>query len=176
MRRVHFTATFIMFKSFYWLVIVSLSLVISSASASLPPRVTFSSTMKETSIDNVVDRAHELLGTPYKWGGNSVEQGFDCSSFLVYLFKTEANIQIPRTTAAMHRSTATTIQRNALKPGDAVFFKGNGRGQVSHVGLYIGEGKFIHSPRAGKNVRIDSLSNSYWNKNYTTAKRFHSAG
>ncbi|PRA30874.1 C40 family peptidase [Pseudomonas poae] len=165
-----------MFKSFYWLVIVSLSLVISSASASLPPRVTFSSTMKETSIDNVVDRAHELLGTPYKWGGNSVEQGFDCSSFLVYLFKTEANIQIPRTTAAMHRSTATTIQRNALKPGDAVFFKGNGRGQVSHVGLYIGEGKFIHSPRAGKNVRIDSLSNSYWNKNYTTAKRFHSAG
>ena len=165
-----------MFKSFYWLVIVSLSLVISSASASLQPRVTFSATLKETSIDNVIDRAHELLGTPYKWGGNSVEQGFDCSSFLVYLFKTEANIQIPRTTAAMHRSKATTIKRNALKPGDAVFFKGNGRGQVSHVGLYIGEGKFIHSPRTGKNVRIDSLSNNYWNKNYTTAKRFHSAG
>ncbi len=57
-----------------------------------------------------------------------------------------------------------------------MFFKGNGRGQVSHVGLYIGEGKFIHSPRAGKNVRIDSLSNNYWNKNYTGAKRFHTAG
>ena len=169
-----------MIKSFYWLVIVSLSLVISSASATLQPRPMFIESLKEPAItdviDNVIDRAHELLGTPYKWGGTSVEQGFDCSSFLVYLFKTQANIQIPRTTVAMHRSKAVTIQRGALKPGDAVFFKGNGRGQVSHVGLYIGEGKFIHSPRTGKNIRIDSLSNSYWNKSYTTAKRFHTAG
>ncbi|TFY84275.1 peptidoglycan endopeptidase [Pseudomonas kairouanensis] len=169
-----------MIKSFYWLVIVSLSLVISSASATLQPRALFIESLKEPAItdviDNVVDRAHELLGTPYKWGGNSVEQGFDCSSFLVYLFKTEANIHLPRTTAAMHRSKAVTIKRSALKPGDAVFFKGNGRGQISHVGLYIGEGKFIHSPRTGKNIRIDSLSNSYWNKHYTTAKRFHTSG
>ena len=169
-----------MIKSFNWLVIACLSLVISSASASLKPRPTFIESLKEPAITdvigNVIDRAHELLGTPYKWGGTSADQGFDCSSFLVYLFKTEANIQIPRTTAAMHRSTAATIKRTALKPGDAVFFKGNGRGQVSHVGLYIGEGKFIHSPRTGKSVRIDSLSNRYWNKHYTTAKRFHSAG
>ena len=169
-----------MIKSFHWLVIVTLSLVISSASASLKPRPTFIETLKEPAIadviGNVIDRAHELLGTPYKWGGNSVEQGFDCSSFLVYLFKTEANILIPRTTAAMHRSKAVTIKRGALRPGDAVFFKGNGRGQVSHVGLYIGEGKFIHSPRTGKNIRIDSLSNRYWNKHYTTAKRFHKSG
>jgi len=69
---------------------------------------------------------HALLGTPYKWGGTSAEQGFDCSSFLVYLFKTEANIHIPRTTAAMHRSTAATVKRNELKPGDAVFSKATG--------------------------------------------------
>jgi cell wall-associated NlpC family hydrolase len=161
-----------MIKSFLCLVFISLSFVISTASANFQPRPAFN----KTDISNVVDRAHELLGTPYKWGGSSVKQGFDCSSFLVYLFKTEANIQIPRTTAAMHRSTAATIPRTALKPGDAVFFKGNGSGQVSHVGLYIGEGKFIHSPRTGKTVRIDSLSNTYWNKNYTTAKRFHTAG
>ncbi|UOP13628.1 C40 family peptidase [Pseudomonas palleroniana] len=165
-----------MFRSLCCLVLISLSFVISSASASLQPHPSFSTSLKETAIDDIVDRAHELLGTPYKWGGTSVQQGFDCSSFLVYLFKTEAQIQIPRTTAAMHRSSAPTIKRNALKPGDAVFFKGNGRGQVSHVGLYIGEGNFIHSPRTGKNIRIDSLSNRYWNKNYTTAKRFHSAG
>ncbi|MBC3303487.1 C40 family peptidase [Pseudomonas sp. SWRI18] len=165
-----------MFKSLCCLVIVSLSFALSSASANLNSQPSFSDSIKEASIDGVVDRAHELLGTPYKWGGTSAEQGFDCSSLLVYLFKTEANITLPRTTTAMQRSTAATIKRNALKPGDAVFFKGNGRGQVSHVGLYIGEGKFIHSPRTGKNIRIDSLSNRYWNKQYTTAKRFHSAG
>jgi len=96
LRRVQFTATFIMLKSFYCLVIVSLSLVISSASASLQPRPMFIESLNEPAItdviDNVVDRAHELLGTPYKWGGTSEDQGFDCSSFLVYLFKTEANI------------------------------------------------------------------------------------
>ena len=168
-----------MFKSLFFLILFSLSCVISSASANLKPQSTFGSSLPgvpTSSVANVVDRAHALLGTPYKWGGTSAEQGFDCSSFLVYLFKTEANIHIPRPTAAMHRSTAATVKRNELKPGDAVFFKGNGRGQVSHVGLYIGEGKFIHSPRAGKNVRIDSLSNNYWNKNYTGAKRFHTAG
>lgn len=168
-----------MFKSLLFLILFSLSCVISSASANLKPQSTFGSSLPgvpTSSVANVVDRAHALLGTPYKWGGTSAEQGFDCSSFLVYLFKTEANIHIPRTTAAMHHSTAATVKRNELKPGDAVFFKGNGRGQVSHVGLYIGEGKFIHSPRAGKNVRIDSLSNNYWNKNYTGAKRFHTAG
>ncbi|NWE12232.1 C40 family peptidase [Pseudomonas yamanorum] len=159
-----------MFKSFLCLLIVSLSLAISSASANLQRAPSFAS---PSSIDNVIDRAHSLLGTPYKLGGNSVRQGFDCSSFLVYLFKTEANIHLPRTTTAMHRSTAATVKRDALKPGDAVFFRGNGRGQVSHVGLYIGEGKFIHSPRTGKSVRIDSLANSYWSRNYTTAKRFH---
>ncbi|WAT29408.1 C40 family peptidase [Pseudomonas sp. GXZC] len=165
-----------MFKSFCYLVIVSLSFVLSSASANLKSHPSFSTSLKHAPIEDVVDRAHELLGTPYKWGGTSADQGFDCSSLLVYLFKTEANIQIPRTTAAMQRSTAATIKRNALKPGDAVFFKANGRGQVSHVGLYIGDGKFIHSPRTGQRIRIDSLSNSYWNKNYTTAKRFHTAG
>ena len=165
-----------MFKPLCYLIIACLSFVCSSASANLQPQASFSASLKQASIDDVIDRAHELLGTPYKWGGTSADQGFDCSSFLVYLFKTEANIQLPRTTAAMQRSTAATIRRNALKAGDAVFFKGNGGGQVSHVGLYIGEGKFIHSPRAGKHIRIDSLSNSYWNKNYTTAKRFHTAG
>ncbi|MGE1154659.1 C40 family peptidase [Pseudomonas kitaguniensis] len=164
-----------MFRSMLCSVIVSLSCLVTSASANFRPHVAFGSAPKP-SINNLIDRAHALLGTPYKGGGTSVDQGFDCSSLLVYLFKTEANIGLPRTTTAMHRSSAATIAREALKPGDAVFFNGDGRGQVSHVGLYIGEGKFIHSPSTGKRVRIDSLSSSYWNKHYTTAKRFHTAG
>ncbi len=129
----------------------------------------------EPSIDNVIDRAHQLIGTPYRWGGMSVK-GFDCSGLLVYLFQNEADIHLPRTTVGMRRSSAKTIQRGSLKPGDAVFFNRNGRGSVSHVGLYVGGGKFIHSPRSGKTVRIDSLSNAYWKKSYTLAKRFHSEG
>ncbi|NWA01468.1 C40 family peptidase [Pseudomonas gingeri] len=124
------------------------------------------------SIDSVIDRAHQLIGTPYRWGGMSVK-GFDCSGLLVYLFQNEADIKLPRTTVGMRRSSARTIQRGSLKPGDAVFFNRNGQGSVSHVGLYVGGGKFIHSPRSGKTVRIDSLSNSYWKKSYTLAKRFH---
>ncbi|BBP79134.1 peptidoglycan endopeptidase [Pseudomonas gingeri NCPPB 3146 = LMG 5327] len=127
----------------------------------------------ESSIDNVIDRAHQLIGTPYRWGGMSVK-GFDCSGLLVYLFQNEADIKLPRTTVGMRRSSARTIQRGSLQPGDAVFFNRNGQGSVSHVGLYVGGGKFIHSPRSGKTVRIDSLSNSYWKKSYTLAKRFHS--
>lgn len=165
-----------MFKSFLGVVIVGLFAVTSSSWANVSKRGTspasFSS-VPRPAIDNVVDRAYELLGKPYKLGGASVDQGFDCSGLLVYLFKTQANIAIPRTTSAMHRSTAATIKRDALQPGDAVFFRGNGSGQVGHVGLYIGEGKFIHSPRPGKSIRIDSLANTYWKKNYTTAKRFY---
>ena len=169
-----------MFKSFLCVVMVGLFGITSSASANFNKRTTslapFSSSLQavpQPTIESVVDRAHELLGTAYTWGGSSQEQGFDCSGLLVYLFKTEANIVIPRTTAAMHRSTAATIKRDALQPGDAVFFKANGSSQVGHVGLYVGEGKYIHSPRKGKSIRIDSLANNYWKKNYTTAKRFH---
>lgn len=169
-----------MYRVFTFLVLISLLLLTSPAWANLNPRSmapnpfgSAARALPQPAIENVIDRAHELLGTPYKWGGATQEQGFDCSGLLVYLFKTEANIQLPRTTTAMQRSRAATIKRDALKPGDAVFFKGNGRGQINHVGLYVGQGKFIHSPRTGKNTRIDSLSNSYWAKNFTFAKRFH---
>lgn len=169
-----------MCRVFTFLVIISLLLLASPAWANVEQRTLspnpFGSALQavpQPSIDNVIDRAHQLLGTPYAWGGATQAQGFDCSGLLVYLFKTEANLQLPRTTRAMQRSSAATIKRSVLEPGDAVFFKGNGRGQVNHVGLYVGQGKFIHSPRAGKNTRIDSLANSYWKKNFTFAKRFH---
>jgi cell wall-associated NlpC family hydrolase len=168
-------ATLSMFKSLCCWVIFSPVFAIASASANLQSRPGVEATV-QPSINKVIRRAHALLGTPYKGGGTTVEQGFDCSSLLVYLFKTEANIRLPRTSMQMHRSGATTVQREALKPGDAVFFKGNGRSDVSHVGLYIGKGQFIHSPSTGKRVRIDSLSDSYWKRNYTSAKRFHTAG
>jgi cell wall-associated NlpC family hydrolase len=124
-------------------------------------------------MKKVVGRAHQLIGAPYRWGGTSVSQGFDCSGLLVYLFRSEAGVHLPRTTASMLQSKARTIARNDLKSGDAVFFKHNGGARIKHVGLYIGNGRFIHAPRTGKTIRIDSLSNRYWASSYLTAKRFH---
>lgn len=120
----------------------------------------------------IVTRAHELIGTPYRWGGESKEEGFDCSGLLVYLYRSIANHELPRNTQSMLAQRHNKVGREELKPGDAVFFSGNGSTRSSHVGLYIGENRFIHAPSRGKSVRIDSMDNSYWQRNYTTARRF----
>ncbi|WP_447755761.1 C40 family peptidase [Pseudomonas nicosulfuronedens] len=122
--------------------------------------------------DRIVARAHELIGTPYRWGGETEKAGFDCSGLLVYLYSTIANRQLPRTTRSMIAQRRNTVDQDELQPGDAVFFNHNGRGRTSHVGLYIGDGHFIHAPSTGKTIRIDSLDNSYWQRRYTTARRF----
>ena len=123
-------------------------------------------------VKKVIKRAHSLLGIPYLWGGMSLDKGFDCSGMLVYLFKNEANIHIPRTTSAMLNADLPIVARHKLKPGDAVFFRTQGSTRSNHVGLYIGDNRFIHAPRKGKTIRIDSMDNLYWKKNYTTARRF----
>lgn len=120
----------------------------------------------------IVSRAHELIGTPYRWGGDSSDVGFDCSGLLVYLYRSIVNHELPRTTASMLAQRHKEVSRDELRPGDAVFFNSNGEGRVSHVGLYIGDSRFIHAPRRGKAVRIDSMDNSYWQRSYTTARRF----
>ncbi len=122
--------------------------------------------------EQMVRRAHELLGTKYRWGGSSVTTGFDCSGLLVYLHRSIAGVSIPRTTTSMLKSAAPNIPKHKLKPGDAVFFKHNGQRGINHVGLYIGNGRFIHAPSTGKHIRIDSMKNKYWSKSYVLAKRF----
>ncbi|MEE9098614.1 C40 family peptidase [Pseudomonas nitroreducens] len=127
---------------------------------------------QRTSNSRVVARARQLIGVPYRSGGTSVAGGFDCSGLLVYLFRTEAGTKLPRTTGEMIQAGGTRIGRDELKPGDAVFFNRNGRGRTSHVGLYIGNNQFIHAPSSGERIRQDSLNNSYWERSYTTARRF----
>ncbi|MGY2297167.1 C40 family peptidase [Pseudomonas yamanorum] len=123
--------------------------------------------------DRIVDRAHELIGTRYKWGGNNARDGFDCSGLMVYLFRSEAKITLPRTAASMFSGKGKNVARHQLKRGDAVFFKTAGQRSINHVGVYIGNGRFIHAPRSGKTTRIDSLNNTYWNKHYVSARRLH---
>ncbi|XEG70529.1 C40 family peptidase [Pseudomonas sp. abacavir_1] len=120
----------------------------------------------------IVARAHQLVGQRYRWGGESEETGFDCSGLLVYLYRSVADLRLPRTTRSMVARRDATIARHELQPGDAVFFSHNGSDRVSHVGLYIGDNRFIHAPSTCKKIRIDSLAFPYWKRAYVTARNF----
>ncbi len=102
------------------------------------------------------------LGVPYKWGGNNPQYGFDCSGLMSYVHK-NAGIKIPRTTAKQ-RDNSHTLDYNQLQPGDMLFFKINSK--TNHVGMYIGERKFIHAPSSGKTVTIATMDSSYWYKRF----------
>ena len=116
-------------------------------------------------------RALGPVGTPYRWGGNTPDSGFDCSGLIGYVYRDAAGIALPRTTREMIVMRAPDIGREALQSGDVVFFATNGGSQVSHAGIYVGEGRFVHAPATGGTVRLDYLSNTYWQKAYLNAKR-----
>jgi cell wall-associated NlpC family hydrolase len=119
----------------------------------------------------VLERGFELLGTPYRYGGSTLN-GFDCSGFVSFLFREEAGIDLPRSTREMIQLDAPKVARHELQPGDILFFNDRGRGQVSHTGIYIGEDQFIHSSsRKSGGVRVDSLDDRYWGASYIQAKR-----
>ncbi|KIP96684.1 MULTISPECIES: NlpC/P60 family protein [Pseudomonas] len=122
--------------------------------------------------DSVLEKGLSLIGTRYRFGGNSVKTGFDCSGFIGYLFREELGMELPRSTREMINIDAPLVERKALEPGDLVFFSTNGRGRVSHAGIYLGDDQFIHSSssRSG-GVRIDSLDDRYWKRTFIEAKR-----
>ncbi|PWB32848.1 peptidase P60 [Pseudomonas sp. SDI] len=122
--------------------------------------------------DNILERGMALIGTRYRFGGTSEASGFDCSGFIGYLFREEAGMTLPRSTREMINVKAPLVARNNLKPGDLLFFSTNGRGRVSHAGIYLGDDQFIHSSsRRSGGVRIDSLGDRYWSKTFIEAKR-----
>lgn len=121
--------------------------------------------------DSILERGMSLIGTRYRFGGTS-EAGFDCSGFIGYLFREEAGMNLPRSTREMINVDAPLVARNNLKPGDLLFFSTNGRGRVSHAGIYLGDDQFIHSSsRRSGGVRVDNLGDSYWSKTFIEAKR-----
>lgn len=120
---------------------------------------------------SLLDRAMSLLGTPYRWGGTSPDGGFDCSGLVSYVFRTALGIELPRVSRDMARLTnGQAIERSALTAGDLVFFGRNGK-RVDHVGIYVGEGRFLHAPSAGKDVRVDSMTQGYWSTRFMSARR-----
>lgn len=126
--------------------------------------------MRDRATDMVMASLN-FLGVPYKRGGTSVESGFDCSGFTRYVFEMSVGRLLPRLADEQARDRSLeTVARDQLKPGDLVFFN-TLRRTFSHVGIYIGEGKFIHAPRTGAEVRVESLQGAYWAKRFTGARR-----
>ena len=117
----------------------------------------------------LVMQAMGLLGVPYKRGGNSEEKGFDCSGFVRYMYEKSVGLVLPRRAEEQAKVTEE-ISRSELKPGDLVFFNTLKR-TFSHVGIYVGDGKFIHAPRPGKAVRVDDMREAYWQKRFNGARR-----
>lgn len=141
------------------------------------PQITFIDQPSSSPVaDDVLIRAIGLVGTPYRWGGNTPDSGFDCSGLIGYVYRGAANINLPRSTREMIVMRAPTVDINSLQSGDLVFFATGGGSQVSHAGIYVGEGRFVHAPSTGGTVRLDYLSNSYWSKAYLQAKRVLAPG
>lgn len=117
----------------------------------------------------VVRKALRLVGTKYRLGGNTPKTGMDCSGLVKYVFQNTLHVPLPRPAIEMSRKGQRVSKRN-LKPGDLVFFNTFGH-SISHVGIYIGNNKFVHAPSTGKKVRVDKLTNRYWHAHYTSARR-----
>ena len=118
---------------------------------------------------SLVVHAMGYVGLPYSWGGGSFEEGFDCSAFVQAAFARSMGIRLPRTATEQANATQT-IERHHLQPGDLVFFNTLGH-RFSHVGIYIGDGRFVHSPRSGAHIRLESFNGSYWQRRFTGARR-----
>lgn len=120
-------------------------------------------------IQLVMDLANRLRDIRYRRGGRDPSTGFDCSGFVRYVFRHGIGVDLPNTSAAQYRS-GQKVERDDLRDGDLVFFRTRGK-RISHVGIYVGEGQFIHAPSTGKRVSVSSLSTPYWARRFAGAKR-----
>jgi cell wall-associated NlpC family hydrolase len=119
----------------------------------------------------LIERALGVLGTRYRYGGNSPETGFDCSGFVRWIYQDIA-AALPRSANALAQVDAPDIVRDALHPADLLFFRINRKRSISHVGMYLGNGQFVHSPSSGGKVRVDSMDAPYWRARFVKARRW----
>lgn len=166
-----------MCKSLY-LLIASGFLALTAHADELPP-LRSSVTLAETSpsfvtraVDGVqatLDEALELLGIRYKRGGSTPASGFDCSGFVRHVFNESVGLLLPHNAKAISQH-GEKVEKTDLKPGDLVFFNTMKRA-FSHVGIYLGDNRFVHAPKPGAKVRIENLGDSYWTRRYNGARR-----
>ena len=131
--------------------------------------ITFLDLITNTIAHEVLASAMSLEGIKYKYGGASPATGFDCSGFVNYVYNKAANLKLPRTAKGISRF-GENVSKDELVPGDLVFFN-TAKRAFSHVGIYIGDGNFIHAPSRGGVVRVESMQSGYWETRFNGAKR-----
>ena len=142
----------------------------SSAAGADRSETTLLTQVRDTTSDLVMS-AMNFIGVRYRLGGTSAETGFDCSGFTRHIFENSIGLVLPRRAAEQAKAPGLlSISKEELKPGDLVFFN-TLRRTFSHVGIYVGDGKFIHSPRAGGQVRVEDMRAAYWNQRFNGARR-----
>lgn len=120
--------------------------------------------------EELVSTARRFIGIPYRWGGTTAKNGFDCSGLTMVSYRLNG-LNLPRVSRSQFEAGKWVAKKN-LQPGDLVFFATKGGTRVTHVGMYVGNGDFIHAPRTGKNVRIEKLSNSFFAKTYMGGRTY----
>ena len=144
------------FRTFRWLCVSAL-LVMLSACSFAPRQIP--ATLTHEQANDVTLRAISLVGTPYRYGGNSPETGFDCSGLIGYVYKSTVSLNLPRTVERL-QDVGHEVPRDRLRTGDLVIF--NSRGTANHAGIYVGDSRFVHAPSTGGTVRLESLTKRYW--------------
>ena len=161
---------------------------------SRPPSIVFVDVpaLDPARANDVLIRAIGLVGTPYKWGGNTPESGFDCSGLVNFVFRDMGQLRLPRTSRELAAIPIPGVRDNRLAPGDLLLFgaahgcanvaggsalppvagcAGATDGTVNHVGIYVGQGRFVHAPNSGGRVRLDEINGWYWREHYLGARR-----
>jgi cell wall-associated NlpC family hydrolase len=119
--------------------------------------------------NDVLIRAIGLVGVAYRWGGNTPEGGFDCSGLVNFVFRDMGRTNLPRTARDIAALPIPAVRNNRLAPADLLFF--GDANNVNHVGIYVGQGRFVHAPNSGGTVRLDELNEYYWREHYLGARR-----
>jgi cell wall-associated NlpC family hydrolase len=132
-------------------------------------RISEAGNQMQNQASELVVGAMAFLGVPYRRGGNSADSGFDCSGFVKAIYEQSIGLVLPRS-AAQQAAATQAIDKSELRPGDLVFFN-TMRRAFSHVGIYVGNGKFIHSPKPGAEVRVEDMGLAYWTRRYDGARR-----
>lgn len=146
--------------------ILSIAVLITACSSSPPmPSGTASQSGARAAF-----YATKLVGARYHYGGNNPKKGFDCSGLVQYSYRL-AGVRIPRVTRYQFQRSRF-IRRSELRKGDLLFFNQEGK-RFSHVGIYIGDNKFVHAPSSGKRVRVSTISNPYWNRHLASTRRLY---